>query len=1002
MDCPADAGPGALALTSPRVVSKPSTHTMKWKTLMTSPHCALQRHDRTAKYHNVEQFRIATRSWPRYAFAAHNDEEMILATWKYVHQQILPSIVGKVSHKRLVHTIRALLANHGDALHPANGCDTDPDDLLMMEPDNDELSDDEEDDDVEVIDNDEESSLSDDESCPRRANGTMSVHPSLASKYDASEIQEMHRILDQQLVPKTNADLYPRQSATASAAPPSQQPATTAKSRNSWSLSFRTSRIHRGFKVATRHVGSSVEEPVATASSHRSDLPASSTVTRSAASSSGSTIPSAPPATAALAVPRVAHPMTVPSKERHSSPPSPMFHLAEDDDVDDREVDERNLDMDLEDHDGDVSAVEEDERDDAESYERQQMLLGDPLPPFEQVVSDTIRRSPSLEIMPGGADGPFLRRPPASLSTPAVSMTTVTGPPPSGTRMDGPSGGSSSSNARVSHGSRDNSTFSVGSSIMIPQRPASPITPGVLVNSPEAGTLPTSQAASAAARSNTSMGLLISLLQQWSELASFYFKAFVRNPIEKRQAPVTMNRMMADALLFVGLLVYPSAEWMVPRKKDSNGNVPSTRVRQRLTLEYIRETHNVRQRRRVLMYLTGYMILMRCVSFDFWVFLMLASNAVCLWVIKNSRLFSISMAKRSLKNRVGWAKQYFGGWIGAGGSGQSPMGGTQSAADPSGISTSKRHGRPELRHHESGSDPNDPFMNEEYFSLGSFGLPAFLTGEDVSISTALQDPSAFGELSSDHLSHLSGSGSALYPTKPPHLHHAGTPGSLNTGSTQPTTSANLQRSQASHSGEAGRGTTNPASMSSLSAIGVPSRLKQRLFIRSRKPAPATATASPPISAAPCLPVTAGPPLPPSALPICDAASSSTTKSQHARRRSDGSFGLSFSSARTRAAVVVPTMTTTTYASSPPGAIPACAPLHTSSFALEGNPTNEKRMLVVLSTESAVPPLGWSPNGTTASLPKVPLELPQPASITPTTPASTAAARSAADQTAQRS
>ncbi|KAJ3041797.1 hypothetical protein HDV00_008687 [Rhizophlyctis rosea] len=79
------------------------------------------------------------------------------------------------------------------------------------------------------------------------------------------------------------------------------------------------------------------------------------------------------------------------------------------------------------------------------------------------------------------------------------------------------------------------------------------------------------------------------------------------------------------------------------------------------TLAEIRERNLVRQRRFVLTCATAYAFLIRYVSFDFFIFILIASNFVLLYAIKNSRKINVRMAKRTVKQRVGWAKQYLGG-----------------------------------------------------------------------------------------------------------------------------------------------------------------------------------------------------------------------------------------------------------------------------------------------------------------------------------------------------
>ncbi|KAJ3264596.1 hypothetical protein HK104_006447 [Borealophlyctis nickersoniae] len=79
------------------------------------------------------------------------------------------------------------------------------------------------------------------------------------------------------------------------------------------------------------------------------------------------------------------------------------------------------------------------------------------------------------------------------------------------------------------------------------------------------------------------------------------------------------------------------------------------------SMAVIRERNLVRQRRLVLIFATLYSFLLRYVSFDFFLFLLISSNCLLLYLIKNSRKINVQMAKRTVRQRVGWAKQYLGG-----------------------------------------------------------------------------------------------------------------------------------------------------------------------------------------------------------------------------------------------------------------------------------------------------------------------------------------------------
>lgn len=74
----------------------------------------------------------------------------------------------------------------------------------------------------------------------------------------------------------------------------------------------------------------------------------------------------------------------------------------------------------------------------------------------------------------------------------------------------------------------------------------------------------------------------------------------------------------------------------------------------------VRETAFVRQRRRTLFMLTVYTLLVRYCSFDFFLVVLFASNCAMLFLMKNSGRMNVNMAKRAVRQRVGWAKQWAG------------------------------------------------------------------------------------------------------------------------------------------------------------------------------------------------------------------------------------------------------------------------------------------------------------------------------------------------------
>ncbi|KAG0315458.1 hypothetical protein BG000_005198 [Podila horticola] len=63
------------------------------------------------------------------------------------------------------------------------------------------------------------------------------------------------------------------------------------------------------------------------------------------------------------------------------------------------------------------------------------------------------------------------------------------------------------------------------------------------------------------------------------------------------------------------------------------------------------------------MILTAYTLIVRYCSFDFFLVVLFASNCAMLFLMKNSGKMNVNMAKRAVNQRVGWAKQWAGGFF---------------------------------------------------------------------------------------------------------------------------------------------------------------------------------------------------------------------------------------------------------------------------------------------------------------------------------------------------
>ncbi|KAF8976424.1 hypothetical protein BGZ46_008279 [Entomortierella lignicola] len=127
------------------------------------------------------------------------------------------------------------------------------------------------------------------------------------------------------------------------------------------------------------------------------------------------------------------------------------------------------------------------------------------------------------------------------------------------------------------------------------------------------------------------------------------------NPgLQKSNEKEKPNPWLDIPLQFIALLTYPEPD-------PKNGN--------KMTLALVRETAFVRQRRKTLMMLTLYTLLVRYCSFDTFIAILFASNCAMLFLMKNSGRMNVNMAKRAVRQRVGWAKQWAGSIFKRGGGG---------------------------------------------------------------------------------------------------------------------------------------------------------------------------------------------------------------------------------------------------------------------------------------------------------------------------------------------
>ncbi|KAF9959519.1 hypothetical protein BGZ72_009464 [Mortierella alpina] len=165
---------------------------------------------------------------------------------------------------------------------------------------------------------------------------------------------------------------------------------------------------------------------------------------------------------------------------------------------------------------------------------------------------------------------------------------------------------------------------------------------------------------------------------------------------QKSQEKDKPNPWLDIPLQFIALLTYPEPD-------PKSGNKPS--------LAIVRETAFVRQRRRTLLMLTAYTLMVRYCSFDFFVVVLFASNCAMLFLMKNSGRMNVNMAKRAVRQRVGWAKQWAGGIFKRGGNSNS-------------VNPAVAHA-PSHQHHHSG-----------HSSTASAGNPRQLYGSSQAGTTA--------------------------------------------------------------------------------------------------------------------------------------------------------------------------------------------------------------------------------------------------------------------------
>ncbi|KNE57171.1 hypothetical protein AMAG_18010 [Allomyces macrogynus ATCC 38327] len=121
------------------------------------------------------------------------------------------------------------------------------------------------------------------------------------------------------------------------------------------------------------------------------------------------------------------------------------------------------------------------------------------------------------------------------------------------------------------------------------------------------------------------------------------------------------NLNWLSPVTYIGLLTYPPGGLALVQAMNGAGGGAAGKPVTKATFSTLRETALVRNRRRLLTMFTSYSLVIRYCSFDAFLLILLLSNCLILYYLKNARKINVQMAKRNIKQRVGWAKQWAGG-----------------------------------------------------------------------------------------------------------------------------------------------------------------------------------------------------------------------------------------------------------------------------------------------------------------------------------------------------
>ncbi|ORX96656.1 hypothetical protein K493DRAFT_336814 [Basidiobolus meristosporus CBS 931.73] len=126
-----------------------------------------------------------------------------------------------------------------------------------------------------------------------------------------------------------------------------------------------------------------------------------------------------------------------------------------------------------------------------------------------------------------------------------------------------------------------------------------------------------------------------------------WFESPVPNKARKNQGQ-NYTSFKDIPIQFIALLTYPEIDSATKKK---------------LTYADLKEIGRVKSRRKVLLFLTTYTFVVRWCSFDLFLIILFLANCAILFLMKNSGKVNMQMAKRSVRQRANYMKQWAGGFF---------------------------------------------------------------------------------------------------------------------------------------------------------------------------------------------------------------------------------------------------------------------------------------------------------------------------------------------------